>query len=239
MRANNMDHEHAIVVGGSMAGLLTACVLSDRYQRISLVERDTLPTQPQHRRGVPQSRRTHGLLASGSNVLEKFFPGISDSLVDAGGLTCDFVRDCRWFFEGACLAVEFARSLPAPYIHEVVSRAEPLGDAASTRFPASTRQRYEALKRFPSGYLVFGDAICSFNPIYGQGMSVAALQAEELEKSLAASGDDLAKVFFRRAAKVVDIPWSMAVGSDLRIPETVGPRTTGVRINQLVYVKAP
>jgi 2-polyprenyl-6-methoxyphenol hydroxylase-like FAD-dependent oxidoreductase len=126
--------------------------------------------------------------------------------------------------------IEFARTLPASYIHEVVRNAEPLGAAVSTRFPASIRRRYEALRRFPAGYLVFGDAICSFNPIYGQGMSVAALQAVELEKSLVANDSDLAKTFFRRAAKLVDIPWSIAVGNDLRFPETVGPRNAGVKL---------
>ena len=127
--------------------------------------------------------------------------------------------------------ISFASTLPAPFIHEVVCRNEPLGEAISARFPASVRRRYELLQRFPAGYLVIGDAICSFSPIYGQGMSVAALQALELQNALA-SGDGevaLAKAFFRRAAKVVDIPWSIAVGSDLRIPETVGPRTVGVR----------
>jgi 2-polyprenyl-6-methoxyphenol hydroxylase-like FAD-dependent oxidoreductase len=128
--------------------------------------------------------------------------------------------------------IAFARTLPAAYIHEVVSSNEPLGEAASARFPASVWRRYELLQRFPAGFLVFGDAICSFNPIYGQGMSVAALQAVELDKILA-SGDRevvLAKTFFRRAAKVVEIPWSIAVGADLRIPETVGRRTTGLKL---------
>jgi 2-polyprenyl-6-methoxyphenol hydroxylase-like FAD-dependent oxidoreductase len=81
------------------------------------------------------------------------------------------------------------------------------------------------------GYLIFGDAICSFNPIYGQGMSVAALQAIELENTLASCDGDLtlAKTFFRRAAKVVEIPWSIAVGADLRIPEAVGRRTASTK----------
>src|SRR5262249_45680120 len=112
-------------------------------------------------------------------------------------------------------------------IYDVIRDAEPIGDAHSARFPASVRRRYEKLDRFPEGYLVFGDAICSFNPIYGQGMSAAALQAEALEASLA-TGTVSAADFFRRAPKVVDSPWSIAVGADLKIPETVGPRSKGV-----------
>lgn len=125
---------------------------------------------------------------------------------------------------------EFARTLPAPDIYDVISNAEPIGEPQTARFPASVRLRYERLDRFPSGYLVFGDAICGFNPIYGQGMSVAALQATALRKSLNGSGDYLAKSFFAGAAKVVDIPWSIAVGNDLRMPQTVGPRGPAVRL---------
>ena len=99
----------------------------------------------------------------------------------------------------------------------------------SARFPASVRRRYEQLDRFPEGYLVFGDAISSFNPIYGQGMSVAALEAVQLSETLAAGSHDLAKRFFRRASKVVDIPWAIAAGNDLRMKETVGPRNAGVK----------
>ena len=126
--------------------------------------------------------------------------------------------------------VEFARTLPTRSIYEVVRYAEPLGSPASTRFPASIRRRYEMLSRFPSGYLVMGDAMCSFNPIYGQGMSVAALEAAELDKTLAEGSGNLAQSFFARTAKVVDIPWSIAVGNDLRMKETLGPRGVGVRI---------
>jgi 2-polyprenyl-6-methoxyphenol hydroxylase-like FAD-dependent oxidoreductase len=90
------------------------------------------------------------------------------------------------------------------------------------------RRRYERLDRFPDGFLVFGDAISSFNPMYGQGMSVAALEAMVLSETLAESSNDLGRRFFRRAAKVVDIPWDIVVGGDLRIPETIGPRSAGV-----------
>ncbi|HEY7210433.1 MAG TPA: hypothetical protein VH477_09195 [Bryobacteraceae bacterium] len=126
--------------------------------------------------------------------------------------------------------VEFARTLPAPYIYEVVRNAEPSGDAAGTRFPASVRRHYERLRRFPQGYLVMGDALSSFNPIYGQGMSVAALEAMALQKCLAQGTTNLARRFFTRASKIIDTPWSIAVGNDLRMPEAKGPRTAAVKV---------
>jgi 2-polyprenyl-6-methoxyphenol hydroxylase-like FAD-dependent oxidoreductase len=379
----NPDRKHAIVIGGSMAGLLAARVLSDYYLEVTIIERDPFPSEVTQRRSVPQGRHTHGLLAGGRDALEVLFPGFSKALVERGAVTGDLARDCRWFFAGDCLSrpvsgmngllltrpmieaavrervlaltnvrrldnatvqsilespgagrvtgvqigndrligdlvvdatgrgshtpqwlermgyekpeedvvqvalgyttrffrrqpndldgdvaaiipptpegkrggvmlaqegdrwtvtlithfgscapedlhgfVEFARTLPAPYIHEVVRNADPIGEAATARFSASVRRRYERLSRLPGGYLVLGDAMCSFNPIYGQGMSVAALEALELDKVLASGSSDLARSFFARAAKVVDIPWSIAVGNDLRMPETVGPRST-------------
>jgi flavin-dependent dehydrogenase len=125
--------------------------------------------------------------------------------------------------------IEFARTLPGPDIYDVIRQAEPIGEGLSARFPASIRKRYEKLSRFPAGYLVVGDAICSFNPVYGQGMSVAALEALELEECLKENPADLAARFFARARAVVDIPWSIAAGNDLRMPEAVGRRTARVR----------
>jgi 2-polyprenyl-6-methoxyphenol hydroxylase-like FAD-dependent oxidoreductase len=372
--------QHAVVIGGSMAGLLTARVLHDYGNCVTIVERDKLTASREARRGVPQGRSTHGLLASGHRVLETLFPGITKELLAADAVTGDILGDCRWFFEGAChtrfmsglvgvmlsrpflesivrervrqllnvvfrddctvtglvykegrvqgveteegeiaadlvidaagrgthsprwleaigfpkpeeervevglnyatrrfrrnrgdldgdLAViipptargrcggtmlaqeggvwsvglssrfsravpaeldgfiEYAKTLPAPYIYEVVRKAEPVGEAVITRFPTSVRRHYEKLHDFPDGYLVVGDALTSFNPVYGQGMSTAALEAMELRSVLKTGTQDLARRFFQRAAKVVDIPWSLATGSDLRMPETVGRRT--------------
>jgi 2-polyprenyl-6-methoxyphenol hydroxylase-like FAD-dependent oxidoreductase len=126
--------------------------------------------------------------------------------------------------------LDYARSLPSPLIHNALQRAEPIGDAVTFRFPASRRRSYEKLRSFPEGFLVFGDAICSFNPIYGQGMSVAALQAEALQETLRSGGKHLARRFFKEAAGVIDNPWNIAVGADLRMPETVGPRSIAVNI---------
>lgn len=377
----------AVVMGGSMAGLLAARVLADHFDRVSIVERDRFPHVGEQRRGVPQGRHTHGLLASGRQVLDRHFPGFTEEILGAGAVTGDLAGDSRWFHEGGCLSQfnsglsgimasrpliegvirrrvlglrnvtameesdveglvtngdrsrvigirlkqsglleadlvvdatgrgskspewlqtmgyakaeeervqialgyatrhfrrkpqdlngnvavvipptphgkrggvmvaqeggtwivtliahfgdyapmdldgfrEFARDLPSDCIHEVICKAEPVGEPATARYPASARRRYENLARFPQGYLVFGDAICSFNPIYGQGMSVAALESVALAEVLAEGGADLARRFFARAAKVVDIPWSIAVGNDLRMPETVGSRSAGVR----------
>lgn len=127
--------------------------------------------------------------------------------------------------------IEFSKTLPAPYIYEVIRAAEPLCDGAVTRFPASIRHHYEKLKKFPKGYLVIGDVVSSFNPIYGQGMSSAALQAMELRRTLASGFNNLARRFFHRAGKVVDSPWNIAVGNDLQMRETIGPRS--IRVNFL------
>ena len=375
----------AIVIGSSMGGLLAARVLADHYRKVAILERDQFPAIGENRRGVPQGRHTHGLLASGRDVIERLFPGISNELIAAGAVAGDIVEESRWFHEGACLArfksglngllmtrpllegmvrkrllalpniearpgfqveglvvsddrkrvtgitdastemqadlvidatgrgssspqwlesigypkpveervevalayttrffrrrrsqlngdtaviipptpqgkrggvmlaqegdrwtvtlighfgqvaptevegfVEYARTLPGPYIHEVVRDSEPVSEPMTARFPASMRRRYEKLDRFPEGFLVFGDAISSFNPIYGQGMSVAALEAMELQAALAEGQQDLAPRFFQRAGKVVDIPWGISVGNDLRMPETVGPRSAGL-----------
>lgn len=120
---------------------------------------------------------------------------------------------------------EYVRSLPTPEIYQVIKDAEPLSEPVSYKIPSNLRRRYERLTRFPEGYLVLGDALCSFNPIYGQGMSVAALEAAALDVCLARGEERLAGRFFAGASAIIDMPWSTAVGNDLRFPEIEGPRT--------------
>jgi 2-polyprenyl-6-methoxyphenol hydroxylase-like FAD-dependent oxidoreductase len=124
----------------------------------------------------------------------------------------------------------FARSLRFPDIHETIEDAEPLDDPVPFRFPASVRHRYERLHRFPDGLLVMGDAVASFNPIYGQGISVAALEALTLRRHLERGAEPRPRRWFRDLARVVDVPWDMAAGGDLVFPGVQGRRTRKLRL---------
>jgi 2-polyprenyl-6-methoxyphenol hydroxylase-like FAD-dependent oxidoreductase len=126
--------------------------------------------------------------------------------------------------------LDFACSLPGPEIHDAIAAAEPLGDPVPFRFPASVRRRYERLPRFPEGLLVLGDAFCSFNPIYGQGMTVAALEALALRDQLRRGRPPRPATFHRYVARIVDAPWGLAVGGDLAFPGVEGRRTPRTRI---------
>jgi 2-polyprenyl-6-methoxyphenol hydroxylase-like FAD-dependent oxidoreductase len=126
---------------------------------------------------------------------------------------------------------EFAQSLPVSEIYDIMRESEPLSDIVPHKFSSSLRRHYEKLNRFPKGYLVLGDAICSFNPTYGQGMTSAAMQAAALDELLSRQKGQtkgLAHAFFKRAAKVVDSPWQSVVGEDFRFPQTTGPKPAGV-----------
>jgi 2-polyprenyl-6-methoxyphenol hydroxylase-like FAD-dependent oxidoreductase len=126
--------------------------------------------------------------------------------------------------------LDFARSLQFPDIYQAVRDAEPLDDPVAFRFPASVRHRYEKLDRFPDGLLVMGDAVASFNPIYGQGMSVAALEALALRRHLEHGTAPRPRRWFRELARVVDVPWDIAAGGDLVFPGVQGRRTAKVRL---------
>jgi 2-polyprenyl-6-methoxyphenol hydroxylase-like FAD-dependent oxidoreductase len=393
------DDRRAIVLGASIAGLLTARVLCGRFAEVVLLERDELSEGPAPRKGTPHAVQPHGLLARGREILETLFPGISDALIGQGGLAGDvamdvavdanrqrfargpsglmgvaisrlaleaelrrrvrmlpavrivtgvdmlspvhdvsagrvtavryrshagagdeqtlgavLVVDCtgrgsqspswlrQWGYEqapeervviGFCYTTAHFRrdagvrpplaailgaatpELPRPYfliaqepgedgsarwaagfggyagdhveptleairdraravgVDEIASlaeRGETLGPVIRYHFPYSQRRRYERLQRFPRGYLLLGDALASFNPIYGQGMTAAACQAIALDAALAGGKDGLARRFFRAAAKVIDAPWQLAVGGDLALPNVPGPRALPVRI---------
>lgn len=124
---------------------------------------------------------------------------------------------------------EFAASLPVPHLKRHLDEHEwRTDDIAQYPFPANLRRRYEDLDQFPDGLVVVGDAIASFNPIYGQGMSVAAFEAVELHHALAENGsENLALRYFDRIEETVDAAWNLAVGNDHQFPQTEGPKPRG------------
>jgi 2-polyprenyl-6-methoxyphenol hydroxylase-like FAD-dependent oxidoreductase len=400
MNSQNTIHQKAIIIGGSLGGLLTARVLSNHFARVTILERDPVANRPEPRKGQPQARHLHGLLANGLHIMTRYFPDLPQALQDNGAIMADFADTMQWYTYGGyrkrfkmgvqsslmsrpllehlvrervlalpnvtlvdncgvlglvtatstslsagvsgqqvtgvqvefqdkrqeilnadliidCMGrgsrtpqwlkelgyqpapesevrvnvgyatrvyqrdpadsrgtnwilvtpeapkenrfggifpiegdrwicsmggwlgdhapldevsfLEFARSLPAPDIYNIISQAKPISDIMPHKFPHSLRRHYEKLNRFPAGYLVLGDAISSFNPTYGQGMTSAAMQAAELDALLGnhQSLAGLALAFFKRAGKVVDIPWQLAVGEDFRFPQTTGPKPAG------------
>ncbi|MGI5238411.1 NAD(P)/FAD-dependent oxidoreductase [Dactylosporangium sp. CA-139066] len=119
----------------------------------------------------------------------------------------------------------FAAKLPDPRLHRLMRDAEPLNDPMRLRLPGSVRRRYERLTRLPERLVSIGDALCSFNPAYGQGMTVAVAEARELGLALRKGLDGLPRRFYARAARVVDVPWDMSAGGDLAYPFVDGPRS--------------
>ncbi|MBF9132303.1 hypothetical protein I0C86_25635 [Plantactinospora sp. S1510] len=122
--------------------------------------------------------------------------------------------------------LEFTARLPARELRDLLHRAEPLGPPRPIRLPTSVRRRYEHLRRLPEGFIAVGDSVCTFNPAYAQGMTVAAAQANVLRDLLLHKGrGGLTRQYFAGAAKVNDVAWDIAVGADLRYPAVVGPRS--------------
>jgi 2-polyprenyl-6-methoxyphenol hydroxylase-like FAD-dependent oxidoreductase len=382
---------HAVVIGGSVAGLVTARVLSRHFAQVTVVERDELPHDTSHRRGVPQAHHAHVLLMRGRQILEEFFPGIVDETVRRGGrlidmademewitpagrgvrypsdlqmlaasrrllesvvrdhvrrdsrvtlvdrhemlglefdeahsaiggvriapvdsaravtvLNADFVVDAsgrgskmpRWLRDigypapcetvvtahlgygsriyrmpagfrrdwtgvfvqaappqhprfGVIMPIEdgewlvslgggdgehppadnegflaFARSLRDASIYDAIKDAEPLTSVVQSQATQNRLRHFERLSRFPERLAVLGDAACAFNPVYAQGMTIAALGAKTLDDCLGECPDhDLTGVgrkFQRALARVNTTPWMLAVGEDCRYLRTEG-----------------
>ncbi|WP_422647512.1 FAD-dependent oxidoreductase [Actinoalloteichus caeruleus] len=382
----------AVVLGGSMAGCLTARVLAEHFTEVVVVDRDTVLGVKGARRGAPHTRHAHGLHARGHLALEELFPGLTEEL-EATGVPTGDLGEMRWYFDarrlrpahtgllsvtaprpvlehhvrtrvaalpevrfregqqaqglltspdrsrvvgvrlvpaaggveeelradlvvdasgrGSRLPVwleelgyqrpeetkvrvglayttrhyrtrpewfdgvqsinpvaspahprgaffgqvgrdvcvlsltgmlgdhpptepgaflEFARSLPVPEIYDAVRDGEPLDEPVSFRFPASVRRHYERLGAFPDGLLVTGDAVCSFNPVYGQGMSVAAIEALTLRDHLRRGTPPSPAAVMSDLARVVDAPWEVSAGGDLDFPGVEGRRTLKTRL---------
>lgn len=127
--------------------------------------------------------------------------------------------------------IEYAEDfVPAPVL-DALRAAEPLGAVVHHRVPSNRWRRYDKMRRTPDGLLVVGDAVCSFNPIYGQGMTVAAIEATVLRDCLRRGYRGLPRRFFRTSAKTVRVAWQTAAGSDLALPEVEGRRSMSMRLS--------
>ena len=124
----------------------------------------------------------------------------------------------------------YAQQLRTPTIYNAIKAAEQRGEIARFAFPASVWRHFERIEDFPRGLLPFGDSICRFNPVYGQGMSVAAQEAcllHELLKEHSGEADPfagLASAFFAKAAMLIETPWALSAVPDLADPKTEGQR---------------
>jgi 2-polyprenyl-6-methoxyphenol hydroxylase-like FAD-dependent oxidoreductase len=126
--------------------------------------------------------------------------------------------------------LEFARSLEQPDLYDAIRHAEPDGPIHLIRYANQMRRRFERMPSLPAGLLYLGDSICSLNPLYGQGMTLCALQADILDGGLQRKfgrmpDAELARDYFRRTASVVDAAWLLGAGSDFLYPETTGARS--------------
>ncbi|MEV0927789.1 FAD-binding monooxygenase [Streptomyces spongiicola] len=127
----------------------------------------------------------------------------------------------------------WVKSLAVPDIHDALQHAVPLDEPVAFRFPTTLRRRYEDLDRFPLGLLVTGDAVTTFNPVYAQGMTAAALGALTLRDHLHTGAAPIPAQYFRDlATEVIDPPWEMTNAVDLTFPGVQGERTRQVKAAQ-------
>jgi 2-polyprenyl-6-methoxyphenol hydroxylase-like FAD-dependent oxidoreductase len=125
--------------------------------------------------------------------------------------------------------VRFALGLRHPIIGQLISRAEPLTDVTLSRSTRNERRYFEKAKVWPEGVVALGDAVASYNPVYGQGMSVAALGAQALSQEVAKTGitaPGLSRRVQRAAARVVNAAWTMSTSQDQWFPGVRGKSPT-------------
>jgi 2-polyprenyl-6-methoxyphenol hydroxylase-like FAD-dependent oxidoreductase len=128
--------------------------------------------------------------------------------------------------------LDYAGSLRSPMLYEAIREAEPISDIVATRSTKNVWRHYEKLSRWPEGLVAIGDAACAFNPVYGQGMSVAAKEAMVLDRLLReprrSDGDltGLAWRFQQAIPTTIRPVWQIATGNDVRVPGAEGGRPT-------------
>src|SRR5688572_1910146 len=100
MNSNHTFNQNAVVIGGSIAGLLAARVLIDHFEQVTILERDAVNDAPEARKGQPHARHLHGLLAKGLEVITHYFPDLLDGLQEQGAIAADMGAGMRWYTHG-------------------------------------------------------------------------------------------------------------------------------------------
>ena len=117
-----------------------------------------------------------------------------------------------------------------PGLIDAMHTAKPIGEPCRYRVPSNRWRRFDKMRRVPDRFLIVGDAVCGFNPIYGQGMTIAALEALTLRDCLRQGRSDLPRRFFRGAARKIRVAWQTAVSSDLNLPGVSGAKPLSMRL---------
>ncbi|MDA0747874.1 MAG: hypothetical protein O2954_15245 [bacterium] len=132
--------------------------------------------------------------------------------------------------------LQYARQLDVPDLYDAMCSATPVTPISTLKFPCNLRRDYERMSSLPHNLVVLGDALCSFNPVYGQGMSVCAMSAQVLDDCLQGRDSRSRDAFtgfsmhyFKRVSKVIDTPWTIATLEDFRFPQAEGTRPAGTR----------
>src|SRR5262249_22812945 len=115
-------------------------------------------------------------------------------------------------------------------LHRLVTTAMPITELIRFRIGPSVRRRYERSDRLPEGFIALGDSLCCFNPAYGQGMTTAAMSAMWLRTCLGNGSEGLTAGYFKCVTRILNVPWDITVGNDLRFPEVTGERSARLRI---------
>src|SRR5262249_14536581 len=125
---------------------------------------------------------------------------------------------------------DFARRMAGDELHGLVTGAEPITEPNRFRIGPGVRRRYQRVARLPGGVVALGDSLCCFNPAYGQGMTTAAMSAMWLRTCLASGPRRLTRRYFTGVRKIIDVPWAITVGNDLRFPQVTGVRTARIKV---------
>ena len=198
---------------------------TEAHERGSRLRHRAVPPPPacgrRDRRAVPDSpsRRAHGLGTLGKVEGEDRWIALVAGYADdrPGRSVEEFLLRCK--------------EDPATPFRELAEDGEPIGEPFIYRHPDNRRRDFHRLDRFPAGLVAVGDALASFNPVDGQGMSSAAMHASCLAAYLAAgpSPREPAWPYFRRARAVVDDAWQTSALNDLKMPHVTEPTPPGFR----------